>query len=159
MVEAAGVEPDISVENAQLIDSENARIGMISIIAKSTVRSLYGHFPECLQLPNSTFRRPLICEMSILKFVFSISQIWSASRRHGGSRRVRTHPLFQSFDSSLNSFQRYPSLSAQCTLSVTSSPSWEHNGLASRLGGWISGKPANRRSVPASWDRATFQSP
>jgi hypothetical protein len=29
MVEAAGVEPDIGVENAQLIDSEKARIGMI----------------------------------------------------------------------------------------------------------------------------------
>ncbi len=60
MVEAAGVEPDIGVENAQLIDSEKARIGMTFRIAKSTVRSLYGHFPECLQLPNSTFRRPLL---------------------------------------------------------------------------------------------------
>jgi hypothetical protein len=47
MVEAAGVEPDNSVENAQLIDSENVRIGTISKIAKSTVRSLYGHFPKC----------------------------------------------------------------------------------------------------------------
>jgi hypothetical protein len=55
MVEAAGVEPEISIENAQLIDSENARIGTISGNAKSTVRSLYGHFPECPQLPNSTF--------------------------------------------------------------------------------------------------------
>jgi hypothetical protein len=60
MVEAAGVEPDIGVENAQLIDSGNARIGMNTKIAKSTVRSLYGHFPECLQLPNSTFRRPFL---------------------------------------------------------------------------------------------------
>ena len=59
MVEAAGVEPDIGVENAQLIDSGNARIGMIFRIAKSTVRSLYGDFPEFLQLPNSTFRRLL----------------------------------------------------------------------------------------------------
>ncbi len=38
VVEAAGVEPDISVENAQLIDSENPRIGMISKIANSAVR-------------------------------------------------------------------------------------------------------------------------
>jgi hypothetical protein len=41
MVEAAGVEPDMSVENTQLTDSENARIGMNSRTAKSTVRSLY----------------------------------------------------------------------------------------------------------------------
>ena len=52
LVEAAGVEPDIGVENAQLIDSENARIGMISRIAKSTVRSLYSLFPELPELPN-----------------------------------------------------------------------------------------------------------
>ena len=50
--EAAGVEPDISVENAQLIDSENARIGMISRIAKSTVRPLYSLFSELLELPK-----------------------------------------------------------------------------------------------------------
>ena len=52
MVEAAGVEPDISVENAQLIDSENARIGMISKIAKSIVRSLYSLFPELPEIPK-----------------------------------------------------------------------------------------------------------
>ena len=57
--EAAGVEPDIGVENAQLIDSGIAWIGMNTKIAKSTVRSLYGDFPEFLQLPNSTFRRLL----------------------------------------------------------------------------------------------------
>jgi hypothetical protein len=54
-VEAAA-EPDNSIESAQLIDSENARIGMISRIAKSTVRSLYSHFPELQEFPNSTFR-------------------------------------------------------------------------------------------------------
>ncbi len=53
-----GVEPEKSIENTQLIDSGNARIGMISKIATSTVRSLYGHFPECLQIPLSTFGRP-----------------------------------------------------------------------------------------------------
>jgi hypothetical protein len=51
-VEAAGVEPDIGVENAQLIDSGNARISMISRIAKSAVRSLYSLFPEFPELPN-----------------------------------------------------------------------------------------------------------
>jgi hypothetical protein len=58
MVEAAGVEPDISVENAQLIDSENVRTGMISRIAASTVRSLYSLFPDFPESPSSTFRRP-----------------------------------------------------------------------------------------------------
>jgi hypothetical protein len=58
MVEAAGVEPDIGVENAQLIDSEKARIGTIFRSTKSTVRSLYSHFPECPQLLNPTFGRP-----------------------------------------------------------------------------------------------------
>jgi hypothetical protein len=53
-VEAAGVEPDIGAENAQLIDSENARIGMISWIAKSAVRSLYSLFPELPKLNLQT---------------------------------------------------------------------------------------------------------
>jgi len=52
LVEAAGVEPDIGVENAQLIDSGNARNGMNTKIAKSTVRSLYGDFPELPELPK-----------------------------------------------------------------------------------------------------------
>jgi hypothetical protein len=52
MVDAVGVEPDISVENAQLIDFENARIGMISRITKSAVRSLSSLFPELLELPK-----------------------------------------------------------------------------------------------------------
>ena len=62
---AVGVEPDISVENAQLIDSENDRIGMISKIAKSTVRSLYGHSPECPQLPHSTFGRAFLAKGAV----------------------------------------------------------------------------------------------
>jgi hypothetical protein len=73
-VEAAGVEPDTGVENAQVIDSENARIGVSSKIAKSTVRSLYSHFPEFQELPNSTFRRSPLRERSILKCDGSISQ-------------------------------------------------------------------------------------
>jgi hypothetical protein len=74
LAEAAGVEPGISVENAQLIDSENARIGMISKIAKSTVRSLYSHFPEFQDLPNSTFRQSPLREKNILKCGLSISR-------------------------------------------------------------------------------------
>jgi hypothetical protein len=62
LVEAAGVEPDIGVENAQLIDSEKARIGVIFKSTKSTVRSLYSHFAECPKLPNSTLRRPDLSE-------------------------------------------------------------------------------------------------
>jgi len=39
MVEAAGVEPDIGVENAQLIHSRNARNLQISMSAKSAYKS------------------------------------------------------------------------------------------------------------------------
>ena len=60
MVEAAGVEPETRVENTQVIDSGNAGNDMFSGTAKSTVRSLYSHFPECPQLQNSAFGRPLL---------------------------------------------------------------------------------------------------
>ena len=73
VVEAAGVELDINIENAQLIDPENDRIGTISGNANSTVRSLYCDFPEFPQLPNSTFGRSLLGEKSILKCSLSIS--------------------------------------------------------------------------------------
>jgi hypothetical protein len=52
LVEAAGVEPDINIENAQFTDSMIARIGMIFKIAKSTVRSLDSLFPELPELPK-----------------------------------------------------------------------------------------------------------
>jgi hypothetical protein len=58
MVEAAGVERATRVKNSQIIDSENARIGKVFEVAKSAVLSLYGHFSEHPQLPNSTFGRP-----------------------------------------------------------------------------------------------------
>ena len=61
-VEAAGVEPDISVENAQLIDSENARIGMIAVSFKSTVLSLYSLFPELPELPKPHVQTSLLAE-------------------------------------------------------------------------------------------------
>ena len=74
MVEAAGVEPDNIIETAQLIDSENARIGMISKIAKSTVRSLYSLFPELPELPKLHLQTDPLREKSILKCNPSISQ-------------------------------------------------------------------------------------
>jgi hypothetical protein len=46
MVEAAGVEPDISVENTQLTDSENASISENATISKSSVQITYKDFPE-----------------------------------------------------------------------------------------------------------------
>jgi hypothetical protein len=49
IVEAAGVEPDISVENAQLTDSRNASFAGNAMISKSTVRSLYS---DCQQFPE-----------------------------------------------------------------------------------------------------------
>lgn len=59
LVEAAGVELAYSIENRQVVESVNICIGAIFRIAKSTVRSLYGPFPEIQQVPNSTFGRPL----------------------------------------------------------------------------------------------------
>jgi len=41
LVEAAGVEPDISVENTQLTDSENARNSSNATIARSSVQIAY----------------------------------------------------------------------------------------------------------------------
>ena len=49
LVEAAGVEPDISVENAQLTDSRNDSFAGNAMISKSTVRSLYS---DCQQFPE-----------------------------------------------------------------------------------------------------------
>ena len=46
LVEAAGVEPDISVENTQLTDSENASISENATISKSSVQITYKDFPE-----------------------------------------------------------------------------------------------------------------
>ena len=46
------VEPDISVENAQLIDSENVSITENATISKSAVQSLYSLFPELPELPK-----------------------------------------------------------------------------------------------------------
>jgi C-terminal processing protease CtpA/Prc len=45
-VEAAGVEPDISVENTQLTDSGNASFAGNAMISKSAVQTLYKLFQE-----------------------------------------------------------------------------------------------------------------
>ena len=45
-MEAAGVEPDISIENTQLTDSENASISENATISKSSVQITYKDFPE-----------------------------------------------------------------------------------------------------------------
>jgi hypothetical protein len=49
MVEAAGVEPDISVENTQLTDSEYASTAENAMISKSAVQPLY---KDCLKFPE-----------------------------------------------------------------------------------------------------------
>ena len=46
MNEAAGVEPDISVENTQLTDSGNVSIAENATISKSSVQITYKDFPE-----------------------------------------------------------------------------------------------------------------
>ena len=81
MVEAAGVEPVISVEITQLTDTEIARIGMISKIAKFTVRSLYSlfpefpEFPELPEFPKLHLQTSLSRKKSTLKCPLSISQV------------------------------------------------------------------------------------
>ena len=52
MVEAAGVEPDISVENTQLTDSGYASFAGNAMISKSTVQTLYKLF---LEFPERQF--------------------------------------------------------------------------------------------------------
>ncbi len=46
MVEAAGVEPEISTENAQLADCEIASNSRNATIAKASVQITYKDFPE-----------------------------------------------------------------------------------------------------------------
>jgi len=55
MVEAAGVEPDISVENTQLTDSGNASFAGNAMISKSTVQTLYKLFLEFPERQSSAF--------------------------------------------------------------------------------------------------------
>jgi hypothetical protein len=70
--EAAGVEPDISVENTQLTDFENASIAENATISKSAVQSLYKDCLKFLELQPSDF--PAWCK-SNLKRSWSISDV------------------------------------------------------------------------------------
>jgi hypothetical protein len=72
MVEAAGVEPDISVENTQLTDSENASNAENATISKSAVQSPYKVCQEFPELQLSDF--PARCK-STLKRLCSISDV------------------------------------------------------------------------------------
>ena len=55
MVEAAGVEPDISVENTQLTDSGNVSFAGNAMISKSTVQTLYKLFLKFPERQSSDF--------------------------------------------------------------------------------------------------------
>jgi hypothetical protein len=60
--EAAGVEPDISPENAQLADSENPSIAENAMIPKS----LYSHCPKiALNSQNSNRRTSPLCARAL----------------------------------------------------------------------------------------------
>jgi hypothetical protein len=67
MVEAAGVEPDISVENTQLTDSGNASFAGNAMISKSAVQTLYKLFQEFPERQSSdipSWRRRRILKRS-----------------------------------------------------------------------------------------------
>jgi hypothetical protein len=53
LVEAAGVEPDIIVENAQLTDSGNASFSWNTMIPKSSVQITYKDSPELQNFQTS----------------------------------------------------------------------------------------------------------
>jgi hypothetical protein len=72
MVEAAGVEPDIGIENTQLTDSGNASIAENATTSKSAVQSLYKDCQEFQELQPSGL--PAWCK-STLKRSCSISDI------------------------------------------------------------------------------------
>ena len=63
LVEAAGVEPAINVENTQLTDSENASIAENATISKSAVQSLYKECQEFPELQPSDF--PAWCKSTL----------------------------------------------------------------------------------------------
>jgi len=72
LVEAAGVEPAISVENTQLTDFENASNAENATISKSTVQSLYEHCLKFPELQPSDF--PAWCKSTLKRFC-SISDV------------------------------------------------------------------------------------
>ena len=66
MVEAAGVEPAISVENTQLTDSEIASNAENATISKSAVQPLYNHCLKFPELQPSDF--PAWCKSTLKRF-------------------------------------------------------------------------------------------
>jgi hypothetical protein len=66
LVEAAGVEPDISVENTPLTDFENASIAENATISKSAVQSLYKDCQEFPELQPSDF--PAWCKNTLKRY-------------------------------------------------------------------------------------------
>ena len=81
VVEAAGVEPDISVENTQLTDSENASNAENATISKSAVQSLYKHCLKFPELQPSDFPAP--CK-NTLKRLCSISDVGQCKPQGNG---------------------------------------------------------------------------
>jgi hypothetical protein len=69
MVEAAGVEPEISVESTQLTDSENASISSNASIAKSSVQFTYKDFPE---LQNFQVSPTLVQHAEVLFTIYTL---------------------------------------------------------------------------------------
>ena len=91
LVEAAGVEPDISVENTQLTESRNASNSSNATIAKSAVQSLYKDCLEFPELQHSDF--PAWCK-STLKRSCSISDVGRYKpQRNGDIANMRTLDL------------------------------------------------------------------
>ena len=76
MVEAAGVEPAISVENTQLTDSENASNSSNATIAKSSVQITYKDFPE---LQNFQASPTLAQHAEVLFYIYTSGTATNAS--------------------------------------------------------------------------------
>ena len=91
MVEAAGVEPAIGVENTQLTDSENASITQNATISKSAVQPLYKDCQEFPELQPSDF--PAWCKSTLKRFC-SISDVGRCKPQgNGDAVNLRTLDL------------------------------------------------------------------
>ena len=90
VVEAAGVEPDISVENTQLTDSENASISENATISKSSVQITYKDFPE---LQNFQASPALAQHAEVLSHLYTSIVLKLVSVRIIFRGRIRRHCL------------------------------------------------------------------
>ena len=68
MVEAAGVEPEISVENDQLTDSGNASFSWNTMISKSSVQITYKDSPK---LQNFQTSPALAQQAEVLFYIYT----------------------------------------------------------------------------------------